>query len=82
MVGFLPVPRSSKQKQAAAKRIAAAFQHRRPATTVVPVSEMDGILLVAGWFRRHPLEEARILQPDHVLTVLRERTVRKALHRG
>jgi hypothetical protein len=32
--------------------------------------EMDSVFLIAAWFRRHPQERARILQPDEVLARL------------
>jgi hypothetical protein len=31
------------------------------------LEEVDGVLLVAGWFRRHPAERERVLEPEAAL---------------
>jgi excinuclease ABC subunit C len=63
VVASTPVPRSAEEKRVAAKWICSAFRPKSMTTKTLPASEMDSVLLVAAWFRRHPQEQARILQP-------------------
>jgi excinuclease ABC subunit C len=67
VVRSLPRPRTRVEKQAATKVIASMFRPRHLAAQIVPAGEMDGVFLVAAWFRRHPQEQARILQLREVL---------------
>lgn len=71
VVTAVPTPRTAAERQTAAKVIASVFGQKQLSTAAVPVSEMDGVLLVAAWFRRHPQEQNRILQPDEALEFLR-----------
>jgi excinuclease ABC subunit C len=61
VVRSLPWPRTRVEKQAAAEVIASLFRQQNVATKTLPAGEMDGILLVAAWFRKHPEEQSRIL---------------------
>jgi excinuclease ABC subunit C len=61
VVAALPAPQNAKEKQAAAKRMAMLLGKKRGWTQVVPANEMDGILLLATWFRRHPREKDRVV---------------------
>ena len=63
----MPLPRTAREKAAAALAVSKAFRQEGPATTTVPLSEMDQVLLVAAWFRRHPQEQAQILRPQEAL---------------
>jgi excinuclease ABC subunit C len=68
VVRSVPWPRTRPEKQAAAEVIASTFRPKPLGTKTVPASEMGGVLLVAAWFRRHPQEQARIFQPEKILT--------------
>jgi excinuclease ABC subunit C len=61
VVAAIPMPKTAKAKEAAARQIASLLAPERSASEVVPASEMDGILLLASWFRRHPREKDRVI---------------------
>jgi excinuclease ABC subunit C len=60
-------PRTADERQAAAARIEEVFG-RDDAWTGPPTADIiDGVLLVAAWFRRHPKERKRVLGPGEAL---------------
>jgi hypothetical protein len=56
-----PAPRDDKSRAAAAAALEAVYR-AAPAGPPTP-DEIDGVLLVAAWFRRHPAEKDRTLTP-------------------
>jgi excinuclease ABC subunit C len=59
-------PHDEASRHAVAERIQATF-HRAAPGAALPLDEVDGVMLVAGWFRRHPEERQRTLSPESVL---------------
>jgi hypothetical protein len=47
--------------------IEALYRRRFPPGAALGGGEVDGVLLVAGWFRRYPEERARVLAPEQAL---------------
>jgi excinuclease ABC subunit C len=68
-VASVPVPRAREENQAAARLIASVFRPKSDSPQTGPASEMDSVFLIAAWFRRHPQEQARILQPEAALAL-------------
>jgi excinuclease ABC subunit C len=67
VVEVMPPPRTAEERACAVARIESAFR-KEDAWTAPPVNEViDGVLLIAAWFRRHPEERARTLEPAAVL---------------
>jgi excinuclease ABC subunit C len=71
VVAAMPRPRTATEHQTAADRIEEVFGKDErwmdpPATAVI-----DGVLLVAAWFRRHPEERRRVVEPSEALTACR-----------
>jgi excinuclease ABC subunit C len=68
----VPVPRDEAGRQAAAALLRTVYQ-----TAGVPgplsLEEIDGVLLVAGWFRRHSSERGRTLPPAQALVLVSSR---------
>jgi excinuclease ABC subunit C len=60
-VGAVPAPHDAASRQAVRDALQGTFEQRHPAGGPLPVDEMDGVLLVAGWFRRNPEERTRTL---------------------
>jgi excinuclease ABC subunit C len=58
----VPAPRDAAGRQAAAALLKSVYQ--APGVPgPLSLDEIDAVLLVAGWFRRHPGERGRTLQP-------------------
>jgi hypothetical protein len=57
----LPAPHDEASRRAAAGRLAAVYERKPVAPDYVTADAVDGVLLVAGWFRRHPQERDRCL---------------------
>jgi excinuclease ABC subunit C len=75
VVGVMLPPRTAAEQARAAERIASAFG-AEDAWTAPSVNEViDGVLLIAAWFRRHPEERARTRQPAEVLAACRQGAV-------
>jgi hypothetical protein len=55
-----PAPENAAAKADAAERIEALY-HRHGGARLWPNEETDGLLLVAGWFRRHSEERGRAI---------------------
>jgi excinuclease ABC subunit C len=75
VVGAMRPPRTRREQAQAAQRIEVAFREE-DVWTAAPVNEViDGILLIAAWFRRHPEERARTLKPATALALCRQAAV-------
>jgi excinuclease ABC subunit C len=61
VVAAIRVSQTAKENQAAAKRIASLLSQQKSLPEVVPARDLDGILLLSSWFRRHPQEKDRII---------------------
>jgi excinuclease ABC subunit C len=59
----VPAPAEDAALRGAAAALETVYGSRRVADGSVSLDEIDGALLVAGWFRRHPQEEERCLDP-------------------
>jgi excinuclease ABC subunit C len=64
----LPVPRGAGQCRSARSALAAAYRGAAPGPP--GLDEIDGVLLVDAWFRKHPEECARTLTPEEALRTL------------
>jgi excinuclease ABC subunit C len=72
VAGVLARPNTALEFQAAADRIGEVFG-KDETWTGPPASEIiDGVLLVAAWFRRHPKEREHVLQPHAVIATCRQ----------
>jgi excinuclease ABC subunit C len=63
----VPAPQDGAGREAAAAALEVVY--RKPAELPGPpgLDEIDGVLLVAGWFRRHPEERQRTLTTEEAL---------------
>jgi excinuclease ABC subunit C len=66
IIASMPAPTGAEEKEAALPWIDHTFRKKKTRTTTVPPGELDGVLLVAAWFRRHPQEQARIFAAGEV----------------
>jgi excinuclease ABC subunit C len=64
-------PADEASQRTAAAAVAAVFQTEPSRLRAGPAAEVDGVLLVAGWFRRYPEERARTLTPAEALACCR-----------
>src|SRR5262249_9009272 len=53
VAAVLPAPRTGADYRTAARTIRAVFRKENSWPGLAPIGEMDGLLLVFGWFRRH-----------------------------
>jgi excinuclease ABC subunit C len=60
---------------AAAAAVEAVYGAEGARGRLLATDEVDGVLLVAGWFRRHPEERERTLAPDAALALCRSAEV-------
>jgi excinuclease ABC subunit C len=60
----LPLPHTPQEQRHAAAVIAAVYQERNAHQRLLAAEEVDGVLLVAGWFQRHHEERTRTLRPE------------------
>jgi excinuclease ABC subunit C len=60
----LPAPADEAGRRAAAAAVEAVYATEDARGRLLAADEVDGVLLVAGWFRRHPEERQRTLTPD------------------
>jgi excinuclease ABC subunit C len=81
VAAVLPAPRNDGGRGALADKVAAVYQADERWSRPAASEAIDGVLLVAAWFRRHPEELARTLQPDDVLAAyeLRQRKSRQPI---
>jgi excinuclease ABC subunit C len=52
--------------------VEALYRRRLPPGAALGGSEVDGVLLVAAWFRRYPEERTRVLSPQQALALCRK----------
>jgi excinuclease ABC subunit C len=69
VVAVLPVPGDADHRQATAVVIQQIYQQKPASVALTDAEEMDAVLLVAGWFRRHPEERTRVLLADQALAL-------------
>jgi excinuclease ABC subunit C len=67
VLAAIPAPANESESKSAEKAIQKAFSKKPFEATAMQADEMDVVLLVAGWFRRHPDEKERILSPGEAL---------------
>jgi excinuclease ABC subunit C len=60
-------PHSTASRQVAAATVEAIYFSANRVGGPAPLSEVDTILLISAWFRRHPRELARTLSPAEAL---------------
>jgi excinuclease ABC subunit C len=63
----LPAPRETAEMKRAEAEMARVFGAAPPWTGATPAEEIDGVLLVATWFRKHAAERERVLEPGRAL---------------
>ncbi len=71
-VAALPAPRCNESRLRAAATLKAIFQPAAAAThpgLLETYEHLDGLLLVAAWFRRYPQERQRLLTPEQALAL-------------
>jgi excinuclease UvrABC nuclease subunit len=60
-------PSSAASRREAVGAIKAVYQSKRRPLGLAAAEEVEAMLLVAGWFRRHPQERARTMSPSEAL---------------
>jgi excinuclease ABC subunit C len=68
VAGAVPAPACAAGRSRAAAGIDAVFSPAPPWPGAEPAAEVDGLLLLSCWFRRHPEELERALPPTVALT--------------
>jgi excinuclease ABC subunit C len=63
----LSAPRDATERQAAKKKLEEIYPARPPLTGALGLDEVDGVLLVAGWFRRHRDERSKLIAVEREL---------------
>jgi excinuclease ABC subunit C len=63
VVAALPAPHDAPGQKAAEEAVREVYQSKDVRKRATAAAEVDGVLLVASWFRRHPEELARTLPP-------------------
>lgn len=67
----LPVPVSAEERRAAGAALGGVYHGGKLSGPLSP-EEVDGVLLVSAWFRRHAEERTRVLMPEAALAVCNE----------
>ncbi len=67
VVRATPAPRYDDDRRASVLTIKKPHRRFKDAGNVVPIGEIEQILMVAAWFRRRPEERARCIELDHRL---------------
>jgi excinuclease ABC subunit C len=79
VVAALPAPRDTSDRAAAEEAVRQIYQSNDIRKRALAAGEVDGVLLVASWFRRHPEELARTLPaPATAALARRPRAGRRA----
>jgi excinuclease ABC subunit C len=78
VVTALPTPRLPEEHRAAAEQIDKIFVERAPWSAPAGIEQIDTVLLVAAWFRKHPQERARCLSALEALDRCRKARRRRA----
>lgn len=63
VAAVIPAPHGAEERKAAAEGIATVYSERSTLPGPPTLEEIDGVLLVAAWFRRYPEERARAFSP-------------------
>ncbi len=63
----LPAPTDAASRSTAAQRIEKVFRQDNHDANLEPYEHVDGLLLVAAWFRRHAGERRKVLLPEAAL---------------
>jgi excinuclease ABC subunit C len=69
VAGVLPVPGNAASRRATAAALAEIYQGGAARGRLLALDEVDVVLLVAGWFRRHPQERTGVLTPAAALAL-------------
>jgi excinuclease ABC subunit C len=67
-VAAVRAPRDSQTRGAAANRIKALYQGHDAQELLDSVEHLNGMFLVASWFRRYPQERRHLLRPEQALS--------------
>jgi excinuclease ABC subunit C len=63
----VPIPCDASTRRVAAEAIDSVYGSGRRHFDVVPIDQVDHVLLVAAWFRKHADERQQLLRPDDAL---------------
>lgn len=78
----IPEPRDRPGRLAAATKIEGIYLGNQVRHEARRVEEVEGILLVARWFRRYPEERGRVWKPEEALALCRQETAVRLSPRG
>ncbi len=67
VIAGMPAPQTAEDEEMAAQAIKAAYRHKIASAAVPCPDEVDSVLLVSSWFRRHPQERSRLVPPEKAL---------------
>jgi excinuclease ABC subunit C len=70
-VAAVAAPADDAARRSAAERVEAVYGREDPRARLESAEHLEGVLLVASWFRRRPEERARAWKPDDVLACCR-----------
>jgi excinuclease ABC subunit C len=62
-----PAPADATETRRLAELLQRIYRPSRPEQGPIRTEEVDGVLLVDGWFRRHKAERLRVRQPSEIL---------------
>jgi excinuclease ABC subunit C len=63
----IAAPVDAAARQEAVRSVREVYRKKQPRLEPAAVGEIEAVLLVAAWFRRHPEERARCLRPGELL---------------
>jgi excinuclease ABC subunit C len=66
-VAVLLPPVDAASARAVAKTIRTLYQSKAVLKGILPPDQVDGFMLIASWFRRHPKERGRVIEPARAL---------------
>ena len=69
VMAALPAPKDAAELRLRKRVIRKTYQKKMVSAETATVDEIDGVLLVAAWFRRHPLEQDHVILPDEALAM-------------
>jgi hypothetical protein len=76
VVAACPAPRDPQTSRTCLEGLDTAFSERQPAAPSPPAGEVDGLLLVAGWFDRNRDELRSALSPEEARNICRHKAPR------
>jgi excinuclease ABC subunit C len=74
-VAVILPPTDAASARAAERTINALFRNKAALKGILPPDHVDGFMLIASWFRRHPKERRRVLEPAEALALCRDRAL-------